>query len=1538
MDLPCTQDDDCADGRLDCTGYRCDGDECVFDVYPNVCLIDGVCVFDGETSPVDACAVCTSGSSAGAWTERDCGDENPCTSDTCDADTGCVNANLDGIPCDDGSPCDDLAMCDQGSCKGAGCECLLDSDCAPPADPCFAVKCLGFHCVPAALTTDAGSCDDGDACTVDDRCVAGTCGGVPKVCDDDGSPCQPSVCDSATGDCLPAGLAPGAPCDDGVACTIDDACDDQGGCAGQTVDCTLFETPCLAAACGTAGTCTTTPRGPAVECDDGQACTVDDVCSNGVCAGTWLGLVEECKCSDNASCDDGLSCTVDVCSGGACSYTIKPTSCLIDGACYATHAERPTNPCQICDPKAGAGAWQLRQCLDGNACTGDRCDPSVGCVFDALDGKPCDDGDACSIDDHCEAAACVGTCECLDDPDCQDLAAPACSAMVCQSHSCVAVPDPALNGSACDDGRACTGADTCSAGVCAGGALLDCSGFDGTCTQGRCEELVGGCISQPVNAGASCEDGDPCTDSDACDGVGGCAGTPRDCSEHANACAEAACLGGLCKQSPRPAGTACDDGETCTTQDQCDGAGACAGAWSASPQCQCQGDADCSSLVGTCRKAHCDGGVCILDVLSSGEPCDDGQACTRNDACGPSGSCAGFGYTCADDVSCTANVCDGLGGCTFPVEPGQCLIGGQCYSAGAQPQAAPCLACSPAENALGWSHLSDGAACEMSGGCGAVGACHAGLCQAPPMNCEDGLACTTDGCTGGACSNAVQAGWCVINAACVAAGTKRPGHVCQACVPQLSNDGWSDATGGCDDGDPCTYDDLCDSGDCKGQASGCSEDERPCTLAQCDGVGGCDYVPSGDGCFIGGLCYPQGAAPPESPCLVCDVMRDVDEWSVATSGSTCDDGLECTTESLCNATGQCVGAPTCEALSCETALCNPDGTCSVALRPDFCRIDDACYVDGAVNPDNPCQGCLSGADPTGWTDLAVTCDHVDPCVTHATCSEGECTPATLLICANQGACRVATCGPNGQCQHSTQPDSCFIGGACYAEGAVNPGNPCQECQPEASQSSWTSRTGACTDDGLGCTTDLCVGATCVHEWSSASGQCFIGNKCEAVGTLSPDESCMHCDPATSGTSWSQRTNGASCEGDGQSCTLDECLGGTCRHAPIDDFEGCDDGDSTTSPDWCWSGRCAGWSREVPGQGGAYYAAAPDGTGSVHALWKGDDESAGDLGPGGVDRFSGELTATGTFLLEGSDARVTTTKLIDSGTVYSWTTFDGWAPDAGLTQGWAAVPGDAEVGALVESTEASDSALAAAIWSSEGDGASVWWCQIGPAGGAPCGVDVFGQGTQLTNCVGLAAAAGQRFVTCEVAGGLAFTNVRTYRQDANGHWAQWSNRLVSVTRHLVAATSANNDLIWAGTGGLLRVQPVKTSGEPGQDAQVAPEFLSGVDTTFTAVTTHYNRAWALAQRDEIAGRVIYLVSASLNTTLNQPSNWRGDMVVEVGLGLSDVDNPGPHAMAGFGGGLYLFGRWSAAGAFTSSRAVWRWAPLTVAAPPTGRPPP
>ena len=104
--------------------------------------------------------------------------------------------NPNGTPCDDFDPCTQNDACSAGMCAGedAVSPTCTASDACHDAGVCD--RQLGT-CV-APVKPGETPCDDGNACTVDDRCAAGACSGAARDCDDDHI-CTEDTCDPAAG-------------------------------------------------------------------------------------------------------------------------------------------------------------------------------------------------------------------------------------------------------------------------------------------------------------------------------------------------------------------------------------------------------------------------------------------------------------------------------------------------------------------------------------------------------------------------------------------------------------------------------------------------------------------------------------------------------------------------------------------------------------------------------------------------------------------------------------------------------------------------------------------------------------------------------------------------------------------------------------------------------------------------------------------------------------------------------------------------------------------------------------------------------------------------------------------------------------------------------------------------------------------------------------------------------------------------------------------------------------------------------------------
>ncbi|MBM4345513.1 MAG: hypothetical protein FJ100_19245, partial [Deltaproteobacteria bacterium] len=218
-----------------------------------------------------------------------CDDGNPCTTEGCDPKTGCTKAN-NSASCDDGNPCTSGDVCAAGACKAGTntCGCAADTDCASQEDGNL---CNGtLFCDKSALPYK---------CNVNPKTVV--------QCDTSAdSFCSKNACDTKAGKCgyQPANEA--KPCDaDGSVCTGGDAC--AGGvCKAGAAQTCNDNNPCTTDSCTTStGQCAYAPN--TLPCDDGNACSQNDACASGTCKGTALNCNDNNVCT-NDSCDPTKGC------------------------------------------------------------------------------------------------------------------------------------------------------------------------------------------------------------------------------------------------------------------------------------------------------------------------------------------------------------------------------------------------------------------------------------------------------------------------------------------------------------------------------------------------------------------------------------------------------------------------------------------------------------------------------------------------------------------------------------------------------------------------------------------------------------------------------------------------------------------------------------------------------------------------------------------------------------------------------------------------------------------------------------------------------------------------------------------------------------------------------------------------------------------------------------------------------------------------------------------------------------------------------
>jgi hypothetical protein len=128
----------------------------------------------------------------------------------------------------------------------------------------------------------------------------------PASCDDKND-CTIDSCDPDTNQCVYDKLADGISCEDGNPCSINDVCKNGLCYAGPYKTCTALDQCHLAGVCTPrTGECTN-PNAPdkTTSCDDGDICSVGDQCLEGVCTGALKTCAGQGVCDRNSgSCKD----------------------------------------------------------------------------------------------------------------------------------------------------------------------------------------------------------------------------------------------------------------------------------------------------------------------------------------------------------------------------------------------------------------------------------------------------------------------------------------------------------------------------------------------------------------------------------------------------------------------------------------------------------------------------------------------------------------------------------------------------------------------------------------------------------------------------------------------------------------------------------------------------------------------------------------------------------------------------------------------------------------------------------------------------------------------------------------------------------------------------------------------------------------------------------------------------------------------------------------------------------------------------------
>ena len=574
-------------------------------------------------------------------TNADCNDADVCTNDTCDTGTNTCSHSSNTASCDDGSACTTGDVCSNGTCAGTTITCNDGNPCTD--DSCsFSTGCVYLN--------NTVGCDDLNACTTPDTCSGGACAGsyvpTPGCCsiDDD--------CDDGTPDTVD--LCTAGVCSNRPMCDVNADCDDADACTTDT--CNAANAAALDLD-GTNDYLTLRGEGDTTQnfltnfgassftvegwfwADSSASYGVSDnitIFRQGRQGGNPQVVVQLRGTSGLRTLDASVETSY---MGGGANYTQYNTpavtfsynawhhfAMVVDRASNQLHLYLDGGtPSSVSAPNWGT--YPINNGCVSGTCTSSTADPVLVAATRADSG---------ALGPYFKGR--------VDEIRVWDTARTQTEIQANKDREISSVPG-LRHRWAMNEGAGTTAADTGStptsvATLVNGPAWRTSAGDIPTYGDGLCEHTP---VPNCCDSASDCDDLTACTD-DSCDETHHCQHTNNiaACDDGLFCNGADSCAGGYCAHAgnPCPGDQRCDEAtDTCV---------------------ECLVDGDCASDGNVCTDEVCNTETHACENPFNTLPCEDGNTCTTGDTCNGSGLCVGGAATsCDDGNACTQDSCLG---------------------------------------------------------------------------------------------------------------------------------------------------------------------------------------------------------------------------------------------------------------------------------------------------------------------------------------------------------------------------------------------------------------------------------------------------------------------------------------------------------------------------------------------------------------------------------------------------------------------------------------------------------------------------------------------------------------------------------------------------------------------------------------------------------------------------------------------------------------------------------------------------------------